>query len=92
MSPRKPTLDEPIEIAKFWKNRRGEAVIVSLSTYEGHNLVDLRTHGTDRTGRLVPTTKGLAIVVLRLPDLAAAVIKALAKARELGLVDAEDAE
>jgi hypothetical protein len=28
-------LPEPIEIAKFWKNRKGEAVIVRLSEYEG---------------------------------------------------------
>ena len=37
-------------------------------------------------GRLVPTPKGVSIVVLRLPELAAAVTKALAKAKELGLI------
>jgi hypothetical protein len=86
MSTRRPTLDEPVVISKFWKNRRHDAVIVSLSTYEGHNLVDLRTHAM-KEGRLVPTPKGLAMVVRRLPELAAAVTKALAKARELGLLD-----
>jgi hypothetical protein len=86
MSARRPTLDEPMVISKFWKNRRHDAVIVSLSTYEGHNLVDLRTHAM-KEGRLVPTPKGLAMVVRRLPELAAAVTKALAKARELGLLD-----
>lgn len=84
---RRPSLAKPVEIAKFWKNRRHDAVVVSLSTYEGHNLVDVRTHSMNRSGQLVPTPKGLSIVVLRLPDLAAAVNKALAKARELGLVD-----
>jgi hypothetical protein len=87
MSARRPTLDAPVEIAKFWKNRRHDAVIVSLSTYEGHNLVDVRTHSMNRAGQLVPTPKGLSIVVVRLPDLVAAVTKALAKARELGLLD-----
>ncbi|MDB5616593.1 PC4/YdbC family ssDNA-binding protein [Tardiphaga sp.] len=87
MSARRPTLDEPIEITKFWKNRRGDAVIVSLSTYEGHNLINIRTHSTDRAGKLVPTTKGIAVAVLRLPELAAAVTKALVKARELGLIE-----
>lgn len=38
------TLPEPIEIAKFWKNRRHDAIVVSLSTYEGCNLVDVRMH------------------------------------------------
>jgi Transcriptional Coactivator p15 (PC4) len=89
---RKPTLDDPIEIAKFWKNRQGEAVIVTLSTYEGRNLVDLRTHFTNKEGKLNPTPRGLSIVVLRLPELAAAVNKALAKARELGLLDPEASE
>jgi hypothetical protein len=82
------TLPEPVEIAKFWKNRRHDAVVVSLSTYEGRNIVDVRTH-TMNQGRLVPTTKGVAIVVLRLPELAKAVTKALKQARELGLIDDE---
>ena len=87
----RPTLPEPVEIAKFWKNRRHDAVVVSLSTYEGRNIVDVRTH-TMNQGRLVPTTKGVAIVVLRLPELAKAITKALAKAQELGLipVDGDD--
>jgi hypothetical protein len=90
MTARRPTLDEPVIISKFWKNRRHDAVIVSLSTYEGHNLVDLRTHAM-KEGRLVPTAKGLAMVVRRLPELAAAIDKALRKARELGLLDDEAA-
>ena len=62
-------------------------MVVSLRTYEGRNLFDVRTHCMDSAGRLVPTPKGVSIVVLRLPELAAAVTKALAKARELGLID-----
>jgi hypothetical protein len=88
---RRPKLDEPVEVAKFWKNRRHDAVVVSLSTYEGHNLVDVRTYSMNKVGCLVPTPKGLSIVVLRLPELAAAVTKALAKAKELGLLHDEGA-
>jgi hypothetical protein len=88
MSARRPTLDEPVVISKFWKNRRHDAIIVSLSTFEGKNLIDLRMHAM-KEGRLVPTPKGLAMVVRRLPELAAAVTKALAKARELNLIDDE---
>jgi hypothetical protein len=89
MSARRPTLDEPVVISKFWKNRRHDAIIVSLSTFEGRNLVDLRMHAM-KEGRLVPTPKGLAMVVLRLPELAKAINKALEKARELGLLDDDE--
>jgi hypothetical protein len=82
------TLPEPVEIAKFFKNRRRQdIVVVSLSTYEGHNLVDLRQHFTNEQGQMRPTSKGVAMVVQRLPELAAAVNKALVKARELGLLN-----
>jgi hypothetical protein len=83
------TLPEPVEIAKFWKNRRHDAIVVSLSTYEGKNLVDVRMHAM-KDGRLLPTPKGVAMVVLRLPELQKAVTKALAKARELGLLPDDD--
>jgi hypothetical protein len=33
------TLSEPVEVAKFFKNRRKEVIVVSLSTYEGHNVI-----------------------------------------------------
>jgi hypothetical protein len=77
---------EPVEIAKFWRNRRGEAVIVCLREYEGRVLIDCRVHFTNKEGKLQPTSKGLSLVVLRLPDLVRAVTKALAKAKELGLL------
>jgi hypothetical protein len=85
----KPTLDEPVQISSFWKNRRHDAVVTTLSTFEGRNVVDVRTHVMDRKGCLVPTPKGVSILVLRLPELADAVNKALAKAKELGLLDDE---
>jgi hypothetical protein len=86
---RAPKLSEPVVVARFWANRRGEAIYVQLRDYEGRTLIDLRKHYTDAAGKLQPTRKGISIVVARLPDLAAAVNKALAKAVELGRVDAE---
>jgi hypothetical protein len=91
MSARTPTLDEPVIISQFWKNRRHDAIVVSLSTYEGCNLIDVRTH-IMKDGRLVPTPKGVQMVVRRLPDLAAALTKALAKARELNLLPEDGSE
>jgi hypothetical protein len=52
----------------------------------GHPLVDVRKFFTDDDGCLVPTKKGLAIAIARLPDLARASAKAVHKARELGLL------
>lgn len=82
------TLPEPV-VWRFWRNRRGEGVAVSIEPWEGRTLVHVRQFFTDHAGKLAPTKKGICIDVLRLPELAAAVNKALATARELGLIDAE---
>jgi hypothetical protein len=87
---RRPTLEEPIEIAKFFKNRRKDVIVVSLSTFEGCNLVDVRQHFTNEQGQMRPTQKGIAMLTARLPELHAAIAKALAKARELGLLDGSE--
>lgn len=85
-----PLLAEPIEIAKFWKNRKGEAIIVTLKEFQGRALIDIRTHFTTKDGKFQPTSKGLALMALRLPELAKAINKALAKAKELGLIEADE--
>ena len=79
------TLAEPVAVDSFWRNRRHEAVVSTLSTFEGRNIFDVRIH-TMKDGRLVPTPKGVAVVVLRLPQLARAINKALKQAYELGLL------
>jgi hypothetical protein len=86
----KPAPIAEIEIGKFWKNRRRDtAIVVSLSAYEGHNLVNVREHFIGRDGCMRPTTKGLAMVVRRLPEFSNAIRKALEKARELNLLPEE---
>jgi hypothetical protein len=82
----RPTLPEPVEVAKFWKNRKHDAIVVSLRTYEGRNFLDVRTHAM-KDGCLVPTPKGVTVAIPRMAELSAAMTKALAKARELGLLD-----
>jgi hypothetical protein len=92
MSPR-VTLPESIEIAKFWKNRRrNESVHVSLSEYEGRCLINVRVYCTGTDGIDRPTPKGVAMGIRKLPELARTLVKAEAKARELGLLDDERAE
>jgi hypothetical protein len=87
------TLPEPIEIAKFWKNRRrNESVRVSLSEYEGQCLINVRVYCTGTDGIDRPTPKGVAMGIRKLPELARTLVKAEAKARELGLIEPEAAE
>jgi hypothetical protein len=82
-------LAAPVVIADFWANRRGESVRVQLREFEGLALVDVRRHFTNDNGQLQATKKGLALAVTRLPELAAAINKALARARELDLIDGD---
>jgi hypothetical protein len=89
---RRPTLPEPVEIAKFWKNRRRiESLHVSLSEYEGHALINVRIYATGTDGIDRPTTKGVAMSIRRLPELARALARAEAKAVEIGLLDDDGA-
>jgi len=92
MTEKPASLAEPVEIAKFWKNRRrSESLHVTLSEYEGHALINVRVYATGTDGIDRPTTKGVAMGIGKLPELARALAKAEAKARELGLLEAEPA-
>jgi transcriptional coactivator p15 (PC4) len=87
------TLPEPLTIAKFWKSPRDRTahVRVGLSEHMGYPLINIRVWQTGSDGIDRPTVKGIALNVRKLPDLHAAVTKALAKAREIGLLD-DDSE
>jgi hypothetical protein len=93
MSTRPPPLAEPIEIAKFWKNRRrSESVRVTLSDYEGHSLINVRVYATGTDGIDRPTPKGIAVAIAKLPELVRALVKAEAVAKQHGLLEAEQVE
>jgi hypothetical protein len=82
---------EPVQIAKFWKNRRrNESVHVTLSQYEGRSLINIRVYSTGTDGIDRPTTKGIAMAVDKLSTLAQALVKAEAKAMDLGLIGNQD--
>ena len=85
----RPTLAQEITIDEFWKNRAGQAVKISLSTFQGRNLIDVRTYSTV-DGKLKPTVKGFAADIKHLPRLTAAFAKAESMARELGLIAVDD--
>jgi Transcriptional Coactivator p15 (PC4) len=92
MGARRPELAEPVVVDQWWANRRHDAIVTTLQSYMGHNLVDIRKHAMTREGVLKPTAKGIAVNVTRLHDLAKAISKAIKKATELGLIDEEGAE
>jgi Transcriptional Coactivator p15 (PC4) len=84
-----PRLAESNIVAEWCKNRhRGESIRVTLSTYEGRNLIDLRTWFTTE-GKLQPG-KGFNPDVRQPPRLVGALAKAETKARELGLITSDD--
>ena len=69
-------LPEPIEVAKFWVNRGGDALIVQLREFEGVLLVDVRKHYSAPDGTLQPTAKGISLSIRKLPELTVAIGKA----------------
>jgi hypothetical protein len=91
MTAHRPTLDEPIEW-RLWKNRqRRDAIVISLSTYEGRNLIGVRLHTMGADGKMRPTAKGISMDVARLDELHTMVTRAARRARALGLIDGDEA-
>jgi hypothetical protein len=84
------TLQKPVIISKLWKSRNHtEHVRVELSEYEGRPLINVRIWQTGSDGIDRPTTKGIAMSVRKLPELASALAKAETTAIELGLLEGE---
>ena len=74
----------PIEIASWPRNSR-ETMVVRLDNFKGHDTVDCRSWYVGSDGELKPG-KGLTLSVKHLPELSAALAKALEAARSHGLV------
>jgi hypothetical protein len=87
LAPR-PRLTEPITVAKFFANRRHDAVVViSLFQFEdGPPILDLRRFFVGPDGIMRPSRKGLAIAVVRAPDLLDGLARAVKTARRLGFL------
>jgi transcriptional coactivator p15 (PC4) len=85
----RPTLSQPVVVSEWWRNRSGQSIRISLSTYQGKNLINVRTW-TTVDGKLKPTVKGFAAELKHLPRLASALAKACSQARELGLITTDD--
>jgi hypothetical protein len=79
-------LREPITVAKFWKNRTGDAIVTQLREWKERPFVDVRVHTVGKDGIMRPTTRGVAVKMSLLPTLKDAVDKAHAQALALGLL------
>jgi hypothetical protein len=80
-------LAEPIKWS-LWRNRaRNEEVRVTLCRFNDRPIGDVRIFFTTTDGRMQASKKGVAVDISRLPALADMLAKAVAKARELGLLD-----
>lgn len=53
---------------EFEKNK-SNMIRVTPRTYEGHDVMDVRTYARNKSGEWVPTPKGISINVDRVPDL-----------------------
>jgi len=73
-------------IAAIPSGRRGEELRVSLNTFKGRHYFAIRIWYTDEAGELKPSGKGANVKIDLLPDIAEAVNKALAEARDQGLL------
>jgi Transcriptional Coactivator p15 (PC4) len=79
-------LTGPVVVAQIKKNKHGGTVRVALEHFEGNNLLDIRQCYVGGDGKMRLSKKGIVLSLNRLPELAAALNKAIAVARELGLI------
>ncbi len=76
----------PIIVGEWARNSR-ETIRVSLDEFRGRQTIDLRSWWRDDGGNLRPGRSGLTLAVRHLPALADALAKALATARDTGIID-----
>jgi hypothetical protein len=76
-------------VARWDKNRDGEQFVVTLSSYEGYDMLSFRVWFEGKDGEMRPTKKGIAFSERHLPALFAALRDAYKAAKAAGLsVDA----
>ena len=82
-------ITEPIEIGKFFKNRKGDFVVVAIKEFQGITYLDIRQFFTSEDRKSFPTKKGVAIGLRRLEELHTLIGKAIVEARARGLLGEE---
>jgi hypothetical protein len=76
---------DSVTIATFEKNKR-EEVRVSVDTFHGRKLINIRVYYRDDDGAMKPGKQGLAIGVDRYKDFAGAILEAGKHLKEKGLI------
>ena len=79
---------QPDPVATIQKNKR-EVVHVSLSEFKGTDLIDMRVHvpkPNGAEGEVIPTGKGLALAIGKLPALREALALAQVEAERRGFL------
>ena len=74
---------------KMWRDRRGNALVFGLRSYQGRAYGEVRIYYTNSAGILAPSPKGITFALSKLPVVAKALSKMCAEARELGLLTNE---
>lgn len=80
---------QPVIIAQWELNSR-ESLRVELHEYKGTQLIGIRKWFAGASGVMTPGKSGINLSLKHLPRLAAAINDALSKAREEGLITADD--
>jgi Transcriptional Coactivator p15 (PC4) len=80
---------QPVIIAQWELNSR-ESLRVELNEYRGTQLIGIRKWFAGASGVMTPGKSGINLSLKHLPRLAAAINDALSKAREEGLITADD--
>jgi hypothetical protein len=86
-------LTERVVAAKIWQTPRGKekVIVATFNPYQGRDFFDLRENVIGPDGIMRPSPHhGFAVVIEKLPELHSAIGRALAKARELNLLPADD--
>ncbi|MGP8049616.1 MAG: transcriptional coactivator p15/PC4 family protein [Desulfobaccales bacterium] len=79
-------------ISKITKNAR-EVVLLSLSEFKGHRLIDIRVHVPgDQEGEWLPTRKGISLAVTLYPAFKRGLAELEQALLRQGLLDPEDLE
>jgi Transcriptional Coactivator p15 (PC4) len=90
--PPKAQSEESFTISEWPRNTRGQTNRVSLRTYRGHALFDVRIWWTGDDGIAQHPGKGFSCRLKDLPRLVEATAEALKKAKALGFLNSEGSE
>jgi hypothetical protein len=80
---------KPIKIAEWPRGCNGQVIRITLKSFKGHNVIDIRTWWMDQNGKVRATRKGLTVGISHTPKLAKGLRKAVRKLEKRGLLDEE---